>query len=168
MNLEKNDSFLNDLMEQDLPAGFHEHLARLGHIQARHRCMKRKALQAGMLMTSFLAFMGFFLLWNRSVLNQTSAPQNHVASAPTPASKKPFTEITSQPFANVLRSTPLPPHQLLSSHTTTLNVLHSSNDGYTTISDSELLALFKDQKVFLVRHSNESAELIFLDQDPYP
>lgn len=165
-NLENNDPFLKDLLEQDLPDGFHEQLAQLGHTQARHRRTKSKILRAGMIVTSFLAILSLFLLSNRSALDQT-APQNPAASAPTPPLKKPFIEITSQPFANILRSTPLPSHQVLSSHTATLRLLHSSNDGYTTISDTQLLALFKHEKVFLVRHSNESAELIFLE-DTYP
>jgi len=156
-NLAKNNRFLTDLSQENLPDDFEQQLARTGFAAARKSRRRRMAIRQGLILMTLS-----LLLIPKISFHQKSSSQVRVV-APLP--ERSYVVIKTEPFNHVLRSQTLETSQLLSSTRNDIAIFETdlTEKTYSDISDKQLLSLLGGQKVVLVRPSSHSAELLFLE-----
>ena len=152
----KNDQkrLLDDVLVDEMDAGFHEALLAETLRRARRRRQFRQAQRVGTIL-ALVAVITAIAVWRNPrapVIVQPSRGQNYQLTL-------------SQPFpaASIVSTRPLSADQLVASRALAL-VLHTAemSGNYREVGDDELFALAAPQVVALVRRGPHEVDLVFI------
>jgi len=141
---------LQEVLEQGTPAEFQVALMENTLRAARRRKQVRQTVRSGLVLAIVAVTVTFFL--HRSVVPLNRVEQESALSIIHSQKLKPGMLLATRESVVAVKSSPL-----------TFTAIHTKAGGFKLMDDNELLAFLTKHPAALVRRSNGSADLVFVN-----